>query len=317
MKRLFKRFFGTAAESSKNALTEPPVSLERLQQLLEFARRRNLCGRSKSGFDKWVGQSIEIVSEKRSFTIRSNNPHYVEGTVVTQYQSVSWSYMPQHLGIYLVDGEVEFRASHHGRGPRETMPLATDPADLDEIKRCFDYWYHEFGLPDSLDRPANPPKQFEPTGDAMRDIPAYLEEGSARAFHELFEDQGPVMWIDWREEDDSIVHIAAEALGLNDLTARFDNDSCDLLINYRGTSHRIRYPEEGVADRDTTIIALNRVLQPGHELRLCIASRGSDTLALMALSGEEWSLLERKHPAACAEHFMMIDETTEIFGRAT
>ena len=317
MKRFFKRLLGATGASSRNTFAEPPASLERLQQMFEYARRRNLCGRSNSGFHKWVGQSIEIVSEKRHFIATSNNPYYVEGTVVTQYQSLSWSYLPQHLGIYLVDGGVEFRASHDGRGPPETMPLAIDPADLAEIKCCFDYWYDEFGLPGSLDVLVNPPKLFESTGDVMRDIETYLGEGSVRAFYELFEDQGPVMWVDWGDEDDKIIQMAAEVLELDDLTAWFDNDRCDLLVTYRGTEHRIRYPAEGVADRDTTIIALNRILQPEHELRLFRASRGSDTLAFLAFSAAEWSMVEQKQSQACAEHFMAIDEKTEIFGRST
>ena len=169
-------------------------------------------------------------------------------------------------------------------------------------------------MPGSIDYPVNPPKQFEPSGDALRDILTYLKTGSVDVFYELFEDENPAIWIDWGEEYYNIVKMAAEVLGLDDLTAYFDNDSCDLLITYRGIEHRVRYPEEGVADRDITIIALNKLLRPEHELRLCNASRGSDTLALMAFPAADWALLEHKYPAACAMHFLVINEPTVIFG---
>ncbi|WP_262463682.1 hypothetical protein [Acinetobacter dispersus] len=39
----------------------------------------------------------------------------------------------------------------------------------------------------------------------------------------------------------------------------------------------IPYQGEG-ADRDTTLKALNKILQPDYEIRFCLASVGSDTL---------------------------------------
>jgi hypothetical protein len=313
MKRLFRRFLS----SSKPGGAPPPVDLERLLQMLEYARRRNLCGRgTRIGGDRWIGRSINIESEEQCITARAGNPYYKDGTIVTRYRHVSWSYMPHHLGVYLVDGSLEFRASHDGIGPRESMPLATDPEDLSEIKCCFDFWYDEFDLPASLGRPVNPPKQFEPTGDAVKDIQTYLEAGTVSAFHELFEDDDIVIWVDWGEEDDNIVNMVADVLGLDNLSAKFDNATCDLLITYRGVDNRIAYPEEGIADRDTTIIALNRLLQPEYELRVCNASRGSDTLALLALKAEDWSLIEHKYPAACVENFTKIDNRSVIFGKS-
>lgn len=314
MTKFIKRLFG-APSTTKYPTAKAPVNFEHLQQMLEYARRRNLCGRSKyrSG-DNWIGRSINLVTEQRTYSVRANGPGSDMATIRTQYPSVSWSYMPDHLGIYLVDGEIEFRASHHGIGPREDMPLATSAEDLVEIGRCFDYWYEEFGLPESLGRPINPPKQFEPTGNALRDIQTYLEDGSVRAFHELFEDSSPVIWVDWGEEDDNIVRMTADTLGLDNLKARFDPDSCDLLITYRGTEHRVRYREAGVADRDTSIKALNGLLQPDYELRVCNASHGSDTLALMALSETDWARLEQIYPEACTVHFDMIRQDSVIFG---
>ena len=69
-----------------------------------------------------------------------------------------------------------------------------------------------------------------------------------------------------------------------------------------------------VADRNTTIIAFNNLLQPEHELRLCNASQGSDTLGLIALPAADWASLEHKYLAACALQFSAIDNAAVIFG---
>ncbi len=311
-----RRLFDRQRLSSQVAI-EPPVSLERLTQMLEYARRRDVCGRGKrTDDDRWVGRFISLETTERRFLAQANNPYYAENTMVIQYPSVKWSYTPHHLGVYLIGGVVEFRASHDGVPRRESMPLATSPEDLREIRRCFDFWYEEFGLPESLSGPINPPRIFEPTGNAMQDIDAYLKDGSNQSFHDLFEEDGPVIWVDWGEEDDNIIRMAAAILPPSDLKADFDDDSCDLLISYHGTVHRIRYPEEGIADRDTTIIALNRILQPGYELRLCNASRGSDTLALLLLSASDWAAVEHQHPLKSAESFTKINEGSEIFDRS-
>lgn len=296
-----------ASNPALDLIPKTPVGLERFEHMMEFARRRNLCGRSRySGINGWIGNSINLETEQRSFSVK--------GIAKTRYQSVTWSHMPHHFGIYLVDGTLEFRASHEGIGPREEMLLATGADDLAEIGRCFDHWYKEFDLPGSLGRSTGLPKLFEPTGDAQRDIKTYLEDGSISSFHELFDDEGPVIWVDWGEEDDNIVHMTAEKLALNDLKAQFDNDTCDLLITYRGLQHRIVYPVEGTADRDTSIKALNTILKPDHELRVCSASRGSDTLALMALSAGEWARLEQFHPGRCSACFEIIRDDSAIFG---
>lgn len=313
--QFLKRMIENAARPV-HVVSEPPVTLDRLHQMLEYARRRKLSGRgTRSSDDNWIGSMIEIKTEQQTFTAHINNPFYAAGTTVTIYRSVSWTFMPSHLGVYLIDGLVELRASRAGRGPRELMPLATEAADLAEIKRCFDHWYDVFGLPESLQYPAQAPKRLQASGDAISDIQAYLMDGSVQAFNDLFEDGGPAVWVDWGEEDDNIVRMTAKVLMLDDLTARFDNVTCDLLINFRGSSCRICYPQKGVADRDTTIIGLNMMLKPYYELRLCNASLGSDTLALMALSTDNWLHLEQKFPEACARQFAVIGERAVIFGK--
>lgn len=300
------------------AIANNPIDLDRLGHMLEYAKMRNLAGKGASDAPReWIGNFIWLETEYRSFVHRADTHHHTAGTVNHVYPSICWSFMPDHLGIYLVDGVIELRASHDGIGPRETMPLAQAPEDIHEIGRCFDFWYEKFGLPASLAQPVHAPRTFEPSGDAMTDIITYLQNPTVDAFFDLFEDDGPVMWVDWGEEDDNIVHMAANVLALDQLSARFDdglNDDLELVVNYDGTEHRIRYPEKGAADRDTTLFGLNQILLPKFELRLCTAARGSDMGAFLALPASDWDDLERAYPEAVGQCFEDFSRCDTIFG---
>jgi hypothetical protein len=315
MKRFLWRFW-TRLDLPLHALPKPPVSLEQFQQMLEYSRLRNLCGSSRhSAGHTWIGSAIKTENAERSFVRLVDTEFGMGRKLVVVYPSVTWSYSPNHLGIYLVNGVMEFRANNDGVGPREAMPLATDPDDLAEIRRCFDFWYSEFGLPGTLKPSGNSPKRFEPTGDHLYDLSLYLQHGSVTAFQELFEDSGPIIWVHWGEEDDNIVRMASEILALDNLTARFDDENGDLLISFRGIEHCVRYPKGGVADRDIIIIALNDLLQPDYEIRVCNASHGSDTLAFIALSASDWTDVEQVYPEACNKYFHVIMGESVIFGR--
>lgn len=317
MAEFLKSLWGRARGGGSGAGGHP-VDRARLDQMLAYARQRGLsskgCGDAPYG---WIGASIQFVHTEHSFTLRVDSPPLRAGDVRTVYPAVFWSWMPHHLGIYLVEGEVEYRASHDGIGPREAMPLARSPADLAEIARCFDYWYDKLGLPGALDQPDEVTRaRLRPSGDAVRDVATFLEHDTATAFADLFDEGGPVVWVDWRDEDDLIVDRVAAALGLPELSASFEDTRGDLVIRHGGAEHRVRYAEPWAADRDTTIIGLNQALMPEHELRLCQVWSGSDTVALMALPRASWHAIEQAHPGRHRAVFAPILHGTEIFGSA-
>jgi hypothetical protein len=285
------------------------VTAERLEQMLEYARRRNMCGQ---GYCRdWIGESITIEYEPRHIVPHRNNPVTQTPFDVPRY--VGWTYVPTSLKLCLEDGKVVMRASHDGAHPPHMTPLATDPADIQEIERCFEYWYTKFELPMSLQVPTYSPPEFVPSGDAMADISTYLESGRASAFYELFEDDDPMVWIDWREDDSDLVAAFARVLRMDDLSAEFVNEDCDLLIQYRGQDHRVQYPEPGAADRDTTICHLNQLLMPDHEIRFCIATDGNDTLAFLPLPARHWAALEAEFPDQLHPFFEKIGPNSRIF----
>lgn len=300
----------------RSASPRYPVDRQKLEQMLDFTRLRGLSGKGSSAApDRWIGGSILFQHTRQNVKVRVDSPPFKAGEVRTIYPSVRWSWQPHHLCVYLVDGVVECRASHQGLEPREAMPLASDPADLAEIARCFDFWYDELGLPAALEQPAEPERpRLQPSGNVLRDVATYLEFGTADAFADLFGEGGPVVWVDWGDEDDLIVERVAAALSLAGLRASFEEPRGDLVIRHGEAVHHVRYAEPWVADRDSTIIGLNQALLPGHELRLCTIWNGSDTVALMALPRETWSTIEQAHPDQHSSAFQPIKPGVEIFG---
>lgn len=68
------------------------------------------------------------------------------------------------------------------------------------------------------------------------------------------------------------------------------SDDIKLTVNFENKSYT-----EKVVDRDNTIIKLNEILKPKYEIRFCKVSDGSDTLAFLPLSAQEWKLLIEKY----------------------
>ncbi|MCL1896211.1 MAG: hypothetical protein FWG03_06685 [Clostridiales bacterium] len=134
--------------------------------------------------------------------------------------------------------------------------------------------------------------------DKISALAEYLKDGTLEYFHDvLLEEDGLVMWVDWREEDDAIVEYCEEILQTGELAAEVvDSDDSpvgyDIIITFRGEGHRIEYPGE-TTSRDITIITLNEVLQPDFEIRFCVDSDGSDSLAFLPLPAERWAELEK------------------------
>jgi hypothetical protein len=143
-----------------------------------------------------------------------------------------------------------------------------------------------------------------------------LESGDKAAIRALFEDDSTVFWVDWKEGEGDIVRYCEAVLKTGSLTAEWVRADTprgrDLYISYDG--RRIRAPLiNGYEDRHIALCALNQALAPEYELRFCIDSNGSDTLAFVPLSAATWTELEQRYGAAVSRHFYRLTERPNLF----
>jgi len=125
------------------------------------------------------------------------------------------------------------------------------------------------------------------------------EPGLERAY---FDSLGPPFFaVDWGEDDTDTVAYAAKALNLGSLSAEWQDD--DLVI--RLDDREVKVPlQMDVADRHTTVCALNDILSPNHEVRFLSFTHGSDTLGFAALGSADWQKLEAANGDAVEENFL-------------
>jgi hypothetical protein len=158
-----------------------------------------------------------------------------------------------------------------------------------------------------------------PAWDHRDVIPAsverLLQDGTREAVQEMLEDRKAVFLVDWREEDDAIVGYAEDILqtGLAaELVGIDDDPGFALYISHKGKREQVPLVA-GNEDRHITLHAVNALLRPGHEIRVCVDSRGSDTLAFLPLAGADWTALEARFGNKVAAHFRKIEAHPNLF----
>jgi hypothetical protein len=146
-------------------------------------------------------------------------------------------------------------------------------------------------------------------------VETMLSDPTKEAIQAMLDDQKSVFLVDWREEDDAIVGYCEEILKTGALSAEIvdiDGPGFAGYLTFRGK--RVRFPwVVGTEDRHITLHTLNEVLMPEFEIRVCVDSNGSDTLAFLPLSGEDWKALEAAHGERVAKHFRKIKERPNLF----
>lgn len=119
-------------------------------------------------------------------------------------------------------------------------------------------------------------------------------------------DSDLIFWIDWREHDDAIVDYIEASLQTGALSAKINDkpaEELELQVLFEGNTY-----SKMIVDRDDTLIWLNSILQPKYEIRFCKQSLGSDTLAFIALSHDDWEQLSKQYG---------IERINELFGTIT
>jgi hypothetical protein len=143
-----------------------------------------------------------------------------------------------------------------------------------------------------------------------------LSTENQSAVEVLLADQDSIFLVDWREEDDAIVGYCEGILKTGDLAAELVDVDADpgfeIYISHRG--QRVKVPlVVGPEDRHITLYTLNELLKPAFEIRVCVDSNASDTLAFLPLSAADWSVLEGRFGVKVAKHFRRIEQRPNLF----
>jgi hypothetical protein len=139
--------------------------------------------------------------------------------------------------------------------------------------------------------------------DKMGFLKAYMDE-KEDYFYDRLPEADLLLWVDWRDDDGDIVKECERLLRTGDLSAKViypnpavqDGSAAEINIFCKGEHRKTIYPG-AAADRDTTLFALNEALQPDYEIRFCLDSFWSDTLAFAPLSDSQWAELESEFGA--------------------
>ena len=287
------------------------IIVEKIEEIFEYVRLEDLCCMGiKDWTVRWKDTPVPLENELAGIV---NPPHII------------WSMKQKRAIVALTENGVEYYLSDDGANFCCQAEATNAKKDIEFIDKLFSDLYETLELPESLEKlrlkqSAKQAKKGESSGDKYDLLKEYLRIGASEYFHDtLSESDDLLIWVDWREEDASIVDYCEDILKTGELSAEDINSDDDplgfeVIITYKGTKHKVNYPGEG-ADRDTTIITLNEVLQPDFEIRFCKDSNGSDTLAFLPLSVSQWSELENEFGAkkvtAC---FAKIEKGSKMFG---
>lgn len=151
--------------------------------------------------------------------------------------------------------------------------------------------------------------------DMIEPVRSFLRKESDVS--EFMHNRDVVMWVDWGDFDDAIIRYCERILQTGKLSAEYKDADYErgfgLWIHYDGKAMKVPYEGEA-ADRDTTLISLNEILNPDYEIRLWRGSFGSDTLAFVPMKTEEWEKLEAEFGTDKIEkEFMRIEKGTAMF----
>ena len=135
--------------------------------------------------------------------------------------------------------------------------------------------------------------------DLFQQVRSFLVSPAER--QEEFDASDTLIWVDWGDEDESVLSYLNDVLPK---TAQIDYECTDsetergfdILLKKDGEAHVIPYATDA-ADRDTTLKAAQEYLAPTYEIRWYMGSLGSDALAFAVLPADDWQKLEREFGA--------------------
>ena len=135
---------------------------------------------------------------------------------------------------------------------------------------------------------------------------------------EVFDASDALIWVDWGDEDESVLSYLNDVLPEE---AQIDYECVDsetergfdILLKKDGEAYAVPYAADA-ADRDTTLKAAQEYIAPAYAIRWYMGSLGSDTLAFAVLSADDWQKLEREFGAEqVTYYFAPIHADSQMF----
>ena len=122
---------------------------------------------------------------------------------------------------------------------------------------------------------------------------------SPEEYLDTFWESDELIWVDWREYDESIIKYINEKLPDED-KVKFScveiekERDLDIILEKDGISTTIPYAED-YTDRDTTLKSVQEYVSPKYQIRWFMGSLGSDTLAFCVFpSAQWWTIVNKK-----------------------
>lgn len=145
-----------------------------------------------------------------------------------------------------------------------------------------------------------------------------LQHSSDEDIMEQFFDYEALIWIDWREDEGDIIQY------FNDQLPESDRIKCDIIeidkprdidIVLSSGDRKLTIPfADDQTDRDSAIRCMQEMIAPRYQIRWFMGSLGSDTLAFLLLSAEQWVELEKQFGKEKLEfHFQPITNESAMF----
>lgn len=150
----------------------------------------------------------------------------------------------------------------------------------------------------------------------MTTLQDYLRDPENR--NDAFWDSDELIWVDWREYDESIIKYVNKKLP-KDHAISFrcvENNlerGVDILLKKNDVRTPIPYARDAT-DRDTTLRSMQEYLAPDYQIRWFMGSLGSDTLAFVVKTSDEWLSLEKEFGKDKVDfYFAPIDRDSVMF----
>ena len=110
-----------------------------------------------------------------------------------------------------------------------------------------------------------------------------------------------LIWVDWRDFDESIIRYFNEKLPDEDKVlfecVKIEKArGVDILLKKDGVSTAIPYADD-CTDRDTTLKSIQEYISPKYQIRWYMDSLGGDTLAFCIELTSQWEQLEQEFGA--------------------